>query len=128
MKLRLGISGDLNLELNPDGRGAKFSDASGRDTLAYRNLDAKGKHLPVTVARAEQGLAIRVGTKNAAWPIVVDPLIYNIRQKFTVQTGKDDDAEYLARFGYSSAMSAKGNGHRSSLRDGRKAGKIAAAS
>ncbi|MDD2769298.1 MAG: hypothetical protein PHT19_11225 [Methylococcus sp.] len=113
IELRLGADGDLGLKLDADGHGATLADRAGRDTLAYRKLDvvdARGKHLPARLTLAGNALAIRVDVQGAAWPVVVDPLIYDIRQKFTAQTrAGTDDAEAGANFGRSIALSADGS-------------------
>ncbi|WP_367026853.1 hypothetical protein ABZN20_04200 [Methylococcus sp. ANG] len=113
IELWLGADGDLAFKLDADGLGATLVDGDGRDVLACRKLDAvdaQGRRLPARLVLDATVLAIRVDVQGAAWPVVVDPLIYDIRQKFTAQTGGGtDDAQAGADFSRSIAMSADGS-------------------
>ncbi|WP_367026854.1 FG-GAP repeat protein [Methylococcus sp. ANG] len=112
VELRLSANGDLSLKLDTDGHGATLVDSAGKETLAYRKLDvvdARGKHLPAKLTLAGNALAIRVDVHGAAWPVVVDPLIYDIGQKLRAQTMfGGDDAQKDAGFGRAIALSADG--------------------
>ncbi|MDD2769888.1 MAG: hypothetical protein PHT19_14250 [Methylococcus sp.] len=102
VELRLGVSGNLKATLDADGRGARLQDPAGRTALNYRKLDAldaNGQHLPAKLIPSENGLAIRVDTRDAAWPIVIDPLI-GIEEKLTAPDGTPG-----AVFGFSVAIS-----------------------
>ncbi|MEW6037444.1 MAG: hypothetical protein AB1648_04215 [Pseudomonadota bacterium] len=113
IELRLRLHGTLHAELDPDGRGARLKDSRGQAVLAYRQLDvvdARGRHLPARMALADDGLSLRVDTRNAAWPITVDPLIYDIQQKLTAQNSDgSDDPDKNGNFGVSVAQSADGS-------------------
>ncbi|UZR29742.1 InlB B-repeat-containing protein [Methylococcus mesophilus] len=103
IELRLGTRGGLQAVLGKDGKSAEFRDASGRSVLDYRDLsvvDAHGKALPAYLKADGSQLTIAVDTRDAAWPIVVDPLIVRLETTLTAP-----DSVQKRNFGQSVAVS-----------------------
>lgn len=113
IELVLGMSGELRAELDGDAHGVRLSDKDGHAVLAYRNLDvvdAQGRHLPAWLALAGESLAIRVDTRGAVWPVVVDPEIYSLGAKLTAQNPDgSSDSQASGHSGWAIALSQDGN-------------------
>ncbi|MGB5832799.1 MAG: chitinase N-terminal domain-containing protein, partial [Thiohalocapsa sp.] len=76
--LHLAIDGDLRGEWAMPGQAVGFRTASGELALSYGDLkaiDANGQLVPARLILGPRHLAIQVQVRDAAWPIVVDPLI-----------------------------------------------------
>jgi len=77
--LALALEGGLTPEWEQPGQALRFHAPSGY-ALSYRELkviDAKGVELPARLALDGASLEIRVDARGAAWPVVVDPLVFD---------------------------------------------------
>ena len=104
----LRVDGDLIARLDDadgDGRGdaVRFVDADDRTRLSYTDLfvqDAKGQTLRAWLSVDDEGLSIVVDDAGAAYPLVIDPLIWVEQQKLVAGDGAADD-----NFGQSVSLS-----------------------
>jgi hypothetical protein len=98
--LHLDLSTDLEGRLDEDERGISFAGADGQ-TLRYDNLkvyDANGAELEAKMIYNPAQVVIHVNDRDAAYPITIDPLIYQ-EQKVLAMDGAVGD-----NFGYAVAM------------------------
>ncbi len=99
--LDLAVSGGLKPQLAKDAQSVALLDLAGKAALTYGDLkviDARGANLPAKLALADGKVRIAVQTKEAIWPIVVDPLV----KSAVIKTGDGGGAD---RFGFSVAIS-----------------------
>ena len=78
LTLRLDLSGDLRVELAPNGQSAAFLTASSQPLLSYAGLkawDAAGRALPIWLEAQEEALLLRLSDQGALYPLNIDPLI-----------------------------------------------------
>ena len=71
------IHGDLKATLNVSADQVEFTTARGVGMIHFGGLkafDAKGKDLPIKFALTDRVLEILVNTKDASYPITIDPL------------------------------------------------------
>ena len=101
--LALDLGGGLTPEWEHPGQSLRFHAPTGAYALSYRDLeviDAAGDPLPAHLALNGHTLEIHLDARDAAWPIVVDPLVVD-EQKVTAEIlARGDD-----RFGWSVALS-----------------------
>jgi hypothetical protein len=97
----LSVRGDLQLEVDVDGLGARFSINGGAVVLAYTGLlvvDAAGRELAASFTRLDGKLCISIDEREACYPVTVDPVAQQAYLKAS-NTNADD------LFGSSVAMS-----------------------
>lgn len=95
-----------SLQARPDRDGLDLQDAGGRTVLHYGGLfayDARHRPLPARMVLHGHDLALVVDTRNAAYPVTVDPLLST---RFSIQ---DPNATAADQFGSSAAVSADGS-------------------
>ena len=104
LTLSLALSGNLRPALS-DRDKALMLERRGQAVLAYRGLianDARGHTLPSWLQLAGGRLLIQVDTRNAAYPVRIDPFI--VQAELTASDGAAGDA-----LGTSIAVSADGS-------------------
>lgn len=85
-RIEVSFASDLHAELVPDGQGSRriaFLDAEGREVLTYHGLvvnDANGRILPSRMELAPKSgdetlVALHYDTRDAAYPVTVDPWV-----------------------------------------------------
>ena len=77
LRFELAVRGGLKAQIDAHGRGVRFVDATGAAALNYNGLivwDADGKVLNATFQPIEHGLALAVNTRDARYPITIDPI------------------------------------------------------
>ncbi len=95
-----------SLQARPERDSLDLQDAAGRTVLRYGGLfayDAQHRPLPARMVLHGHDLALVVDTRNAAYPVTVDPLLST---RFSIQ---DPNATAGDQFGSSTAISADGN-------------------
>jgi hypothetical protein len=104
LTLALRLSGSL--AARPGRSGLRFSSRAGRIGLRYGGLqarDAAGRRLPATLSLQGKHLVIRVGDRDARYPVTIDPLV----QQGAKLTPSGESGP--GSFGVSVALSADGN-------------------
>ncbi|MEA1053375.1 FG-GAP repeat protein, partial [Lamprobacter modestohalophilus] len=104
--LELAVTGALTVEWREPSQALAFYTPDGDYALSYDKLkvvDANGVLLPATLALNDDQLRIQVDAKDAAWPIIVDPLVSNDEQKVTAPITGDGQAG--DEFGHAVALS-----------------------
>ena len=100
----IALGGGLPVVVDEGGRGARLQDAAGREVLRYADLhvvDAAGRELPSSIEARGEGLTIRFDDTGAAYPVVVDPSMWAVKQEIPEpDAGAGDNA-----FGASVAVS-----------------------
>lgn len=74
----VGVEGSVRPQVDADGRGAVFCDASGRVRFEYRGLiafDADGDDLPARMVRTDAGFDLVVDDRGADYPVTIDPVV-----------------------------------------------------
>nr|UZH23228.1 hypothetical protein [myxobacterium MSr12020] len=102
LTIEVALGGGLQAALAPDGAALTLRDADGRVALRYTDLfarDAAGRTLPAHFELAEGGVSIRVDDAGAAYPVVIDPLVWVEQTMFT-----PSDAMTYDTFGQSVAI------------------------
>jgi hypothetical protein len=92
----------LSVQLEPSGRAATLRDEAGDIVLRYAELfvqDARGRSLPAMLSAGDGWLAIHVDDSDAAYPLVIDPLLSAQPQKLVADDAAADDS-----FGHSVAI------------------------
>ncbi|MDX8412416.1 MAG: PKD domain-containing protein [Mariprofundaceae bacterium] len=99
--LEIAISGGLTPNVDENGKGVSFIDASGRPLLIYHELtafDATSKKLPAKRAFFDGTLHIEVDDTGAAYPLTIDPWIEQTKLL-------SEDGALRDQFGWSVALS-----------------------
>ncbi|MFN0123257.1 MAG: putative Ig domain-containing protein [Blastocatellia bacterium] len=81
VRLILEVTGDLRAQAGHGEQGLTLVDAEGRVALGYDRLaawDATGKSLPAAMSVHDGEIALDIDTADAAWPVTVDPYIYQL--------------------------------------------------
>jgi hypothetical protein len=102
LTLTLGVRGGLRAEVLPNRRDVVFRNAEGDGVLNYNGLtvfDAAGSRLEARMQVADGGVRLEVDDGGAAYPLVIDPLVY-AETKLTASDGPEYEA-----FGFSVAIS-----------------------
>jgi hypothetical protein len=107
LRLRLGIAGDLRARLRDDGQEIVLTDKDGRSALSYGKLsavDADGKQLAARMEASTDGLeiALVVDDRDAAYPIVIDPIVATLLTSPPLNAGQGAQVGEL--FGYAVAL------------------------
>ncbi|MDH5435503.1 MAG: FG-GAP repeat protein, partial [Gammaproteobacteria bacterium] len=101
--LAIDVSSNLSIKTRKDGKGLIFNNGQGHKVLGYDGLtafDSTDRILPVTMSMKSGQLLMQVDTKDAVYPITVDPLF---SREIMLDQGADEatDSSY---FGYAVAM------------------------
>ncbi|MGA8364449.1 MAG: hypothetical protein WB709_07995 [Solirubrobacteraceae bacterium] len=105
LTLAMGLSGDLQATLSPDGRSVVLG-RTGEALLRYGDLvasDARGRTLHSWLALRAHTLQLRVDTRGANYPLRIDPLI----QRGGKLTASQEEGK--GEFGARVALSANGS-------------------
>jgi hypothetical protein len=76
LTLRLGVRGDLRIDIAADAHGAQFVDSKGAAVVDYAGLfawDATGRALDARMEPSADGFSISVSTTDARYPLTIDP-------------------------------------------------------
>jgi uncharacterized delta-60 repeat protein len=79
LRLTLELTGDVQGELSADGQAVLLKDPRGRHVASYDHLeasDATGRALAVRMAVRGHEVSLQVDDRDAQYPIVVDPLVW----------------------------------------------------
>jgi uncharacterized delta-60 repeat protein len=79
LRLTLELSGDVRGEVTADHQGVRFQDGQGRHVASYDHLeawDATGRKLPARMALRGHELSLEVDDRDARYPVIVDPLVW----------------------------------------------------
>jgi hypothetical protein len=93
LEIEVAVAG-LSPRLTAAGDGVDLVDERGAVRLHYTELSAKdatGRALPAKMTAADGHIALRVDTSGAAYPVVVDPLIWSERAKLVASDGANGD-------------------------------------
>lgn len=77
LRFELAVRGGLSPQIDSGGRDVRFVDDSGSTALTYSGLkvwDADGKMLQAAFEPIALGLALAVDTRDARYPITIDPV------------------------------------------------------
>ncbi|MGQ0621416.1 MAG: Calx-beta domain-containing protein [Panacagrimonas sp.] len=100
VSIELALEGDLVARATDDGDGIRFEDRTGVTKLRYEHLlveDADGHDLPARIEVTDaHRFRIVFDDAQAAYPVTVDPLIVNERQKIFAADGANSDNFGLA--------------------------------
>ncbi|HTA12176.1 MAG TPA: IPT/TIG domain-containing protein [Solirubrobacteraceae bacterium] len=105
LTLAISVSGDARASLAADRQSVRFVSAGGR-ALRYGGLtvtDASGRTLPSSLALSDGRLLLRANTRDARFPLHVDPIVEVPEQKLST-SGEEGE-----RAGLSVALSGDGN-------------------
>jgi PKD repeat protein len=96
LRLVLSLSGDLRAVEVDKGREIQLVDPKGKRALSYSKLiakDANGKVLAARMEAKSEGreIALVVDDRGAAYPIVVDPVLWEQQIKLTASDGQPQD-------------------------------------
>ena len=94
LRLRLAVSGDLQMTVDETEEAAVFSRASDNVLLSYDKLyvtDAKHRSLNAAMKAEGSDLVIEVDDSAAEYPLTIDPLLRQL-QKVTASDGAAGDA------------------------------------
>jgi len=97
LRLNLRLSGDLQGEMSPDGQALHLKDQSGRHAVTYDHLrawDATGHDLAARMHVSRREVVLEVDDRNATYPIVVDPLVWEHRKTLTGELIAREDAGF----------------------------------
>jgi hypothetical protein len=103
VSIELALGGELAPVIATAGNAVELQDSSGAVRLRYTDLyvhDATGKPLPAQIRVHDGRLALHVDDSGAAYPVVVDPLIWTEQAKLLASDGAVDDG-----FGYAVGVS-----------------------
>jgi hypothetical protein len=92
--LVLALQGGLSPAWEIPGKSVRFHTPAGDYALTYRDLkviDARGDSLPARLAIGPDRLEIHLDAHDAAWPIIVDPLVVNQQAKLNASDGASGD-------------------------------------
>ncbi len=108
LRLVMAVQGDLLAQVNQGGQAIELSDNEGQRRLSYSKLvafDTEGKRLTARMEASMDGreIALVVDDRNAAYPVVIDPVMASLEQKLEAFTYTQTDA----RFGF--AVAIEGN-------------------
>ncbi|HQW82304.1 MAG TPA: FG-GAP repeat protein, partial [Pseudomonadota bacterium] len=101
LRFEWAVRGSLQPQIGAGGGDVRFVDAGGVTNLTYAGLnvwDADGQPLPAVFESMAEGLALSVDTRNARYPITIDPIAQQAYLKAS-NTGVVDS------FGWSVAIS-----------------------
>jgi FG-GAP repeat len=101
LQVHISTTGNLEPEVEKDGKGIVWKDAQGNEVLRYSGLyarDATGRWLSARMAADQEGLRLIVADHGATYPITIDPFIQ--KKKITASDGAAIDW-----FGYSVSIS-----------------------
>ena len=93
LSLRVEVSGDLLVEADPEGKGAKLKDENGRTALNYNNLtafDAAGRELESRMKVEGSQVWLEVDDQEAQYPVIIDPIFSQV-QKLIASDGAAND-------------------------------------
>ena len=96
LRLIVGLSGDLRARLQSQGQGIELLAPDGKPVLSYSKLvavDASGKQLEARMETSSAGteIVLIVNDHDAQYPIVIDPLVTNLKDKLNAIDGKVND-------------------------------------
>ncbi|MCB1629368.1 MAG: hypothetical protein KDI48_16680, partial [Xanthomonadales bacterium] len=77
LRFELAVRGGLRPQIDASGRDVRFVDVDGSTALTYSGLkvwDADGRLLPAAFEPIAQGLALAVDSRDARYPITIDPV------------------------------------------------------
>ncbi|WP_437711712.1 FG-GAP-like repeat-containing protein [Sorangium sp. So ce448] len=100
--IEIAVGGNLSAELVKEGTEVHLRDETGHVALRYTDLhvsDASGEVLPARLDTGPSAITIRVDDTAAAYPIVVDPLVWVEQSTLLASDGMMYDA-----LGYSVAI------------------------
>ncbi len=114
LALRLNVSGDLRAEASGDGQRVWFVQGGGERVLGYSKLaafDAAGQRLAARMRVAAGAVRLEVDDRGAAYPVLIDPLIFT-ETKLTASDAAFDDwfGHSVAISGDTAVVGAPGNG------------------
>jgi hypothetical protein len=110
----IALGGGLGAAVAEGGREATLHDAAGREVLRYADLrvvDAAGRELPAAIEARGEALAIRFDDTGAAYPVVVDPTMWEQQQELVAPdaNGNDSFGGTVALNGDTAVMGAPGH-------------------
>ncbi len=97
LRLTLALSGDVRGEVSADRQGVRFRDDHGRHVASYDHLevwDATGRKLPARMALRGHELSLEVDDRDARYPVVVDPLVWQEVDDVTGDLNAGDQAGF----------------------------------
>ena len=105
LRVVLAVQGDLHAEVKQGGQAIELSGNDGKGALSYSKLvafDADGKRLAARMEASADGreIALVVVDQEAAYPIVIDPIVTPLEKKLEGFTAQQTDA----RFGFAVAI------------------------
>jgi len=101
LEFDFAVRGNLQPEVDDDGRGIQFVDGSGRRVLSYSKLlvfDAEGRELPAELEAGSSSLRLTIDERGAVYPLSIDPVV---QQAYF----KASNSGYLDNFGVAVAIS-----------------------
>jgi hypothetical protein len=102
LTIDVALGGGLAPALAQNGTAITLRDADGRVAMRYTDLfarDAAGRTLPARFELAQGGVSIRVDDTGAAYPVVIDPLVWVEQTTIVPGDGMSYDS-----FGWSVAL------------------------
>ena len=100
--VELSVGPGLMAALGKDGTSVELRDKSGKRVLGYSELyatDATGKALSARLGVTGEGVSIQVDAAGAAYPVVIDPLIWKEQSKLLAS-----DKDTGRGFGFGSSV------------------------
>lgn len=105
LRLVMAVQGELLAQVNQGGQAIELSDNEGKRRLSYSKLvafDAAGKRLAARMEASADGrqIALVVDDREAAYPLVIDPILTDLEEKLDAGGRRQIDA----RFGFAVAI------------------------